>query len=151
PPAAPDRPSGTPQRDPPPAIGTRRPTPSLPPGATAGTVSAVAHADPLEHGRRVALRAHAVERLHDRPVRPDHERAALDAHVLAAVHGLLDPDPVRLGNGVVRVRQQHEAEPVLVAEADVARDRVGAHADHAGTAGVILGHQVAELARLDGA
>ena len=46
----------------------------------------------------------------------DQERGADDPHVLPAVHGLLRPHPVSLGHGVVLVREQREAQSVLLVE-----------------------------------
>ncbi len=46
-------------------------------------------------------------------VRADHERRALVAHVRAAVHRLLDPHAVGLGDRVVLVAEQREAEANL--------------------------------------
>ena len=53
-------------------------------------------------------------------------------HVRPAVHRLLDPDAVRLGDGVVRVGEQREVQALLVVELLDRLDRVGRDAeDHA--------------------
>ena len=80
------------------------------------------------------------------PVGADEERRAHDAHVHLAVHLLLLPHAVRLGDGVVDVGQQREAEAVLGVELRLRRRLVGADADDRRVAD--LAEHVAEAARL---
>src|SRR5690606_9651773 len=68
-----------------------------------------------------------------------------------AVILLLLPHAVRLGDPVIRVREQPEVQAVLLAELPVRLDGVRAHAQHDRAARVQVLHAVAELARLDGA
>ena len=60
----------------------------------------------------------------------DQERRALDAHVLAAVHRLLDPHAVGVSDRLVVVGGETHSEVVLFAELLVAFDAVGRYADH---------------------
>src|SRR3954452_22259972 len=54
--------------------------------------------------------------LGDLAVRPDQERRAVDAHVLLAIHALLDPGAERLDHGPFGIRAQREVEAVLLLE-----------------------------------
>ena len=69
----------------------------------------------LQLDRRV-LRADLVPGLLDLALLVDEEGGADDAHVLAAVVDLLAPHAVLLGDGVIGVGEQGEAERVLVVE-----------------------------------
>ena len=40
----------------------------------------------------------------------DHERRSLVAEVFAAIHRLLDPHAIRLGDGVILIGEQREVE-----------------------------------------
>src|SRR5205085_8133032 len=68
-----------------------------------------------------ALRAHLVPGLGDLALLVDQERRTDDAEVLLAVHALLAPHAVRIGDRVVLIREQREAEPVLGVELLLAR------------------------------
>ena len=59
------------------------------------------------------VRFYFAENLPDPPVLPDQESAALDAHVLAAVHALLDPRPIVLCHFVIHIRDHRERKPEL--------------------------------------
>lgn len=61
----------------------------------------------------------------------EEERGALDSHVRLAVHRLLDPDPARLRQGVVGIRQQGERQPELVGELAVTLRGIRRYSDHA--------------------
>src|SRR3954452_20746757 len=67
--------------------------------------------------------------LRDLAVRPDQVGRAVDAHVLLAVHALLDPGAKGLDNGPFGVRAQGEAQAVLLLELVVAGGTVLGHAD----------------------
>jgi hypothetical protein len=54
--------------------------------------------------------------IHDATVLVDDEVAAKDAHVLTAVHRLLAPGVIGLGNLVVRVDEEREWQAVVVPE-----------------------------------
>ena len=62
------------------------------------------------------LRAHLVEDARELALLVDDEGGADDAHELLAVERLLAPHAPRLGDRVVLVGEQREAEPVLVVE-----------------------------------
>src|SRR5687768_14012419 len=73
----------------------------------------------LEHLGRMALDAHLAPLAADDPFRVDQERAALDAHHLAAVHVLLLPGPEQGGEGMALVGAERERELHLVPELPV--------------------------------
>src|SRR5688572_19667646 len=104
-----------------------------------------------QHLGRVPLRLDLLEHVRDAPRRVDDERGAEDAVVLAAVHRLLAPDAVGLGDRVVLVGEQRERQRELVAKLPVRRDAVGRDAEHDGSPGLHVGPAVAELAGLRGA
>jgi len=79
---------------------------------------------------RGVLRADLVPDLGEGAVGADEEGRADDPQVLLAVHGLLPPDAVGVGDAVVGVGEQGEAEPVLGVEAGQGGRVVGADADH---------------------
>ena len=81
----------------------------------------------------------------------DHEVAPDDAHVLLAVHRLLLPDAVPLGDGVVGVGQEREGQLPLFLELRVARLAVRTDAEHHRPHFLDSGEGVAEAARLLGA
>ena len=69
-------------------------------------------------------------------------------HVLLAVHRLLDPGAVLLGDLVVGVGEQGEVEIELVGELGDRLDLVGGDADHTGVGGFVVGAAVADPASL---
>src|SRR5207249_4563883 len=75
--------------------------------------AAPASGDRLQQVGRGVLGADLVPGLDDLSLLVYEEGRPEDAHVLAAVHGLLGPDVVRLGDRVVLVGEQREAERVL--------------------------------------
>ena len=60
----------------------------------------------------------------------DQEGRALDAHVLAPVHRLLDPHAIGRRHGLVGIGGEADGEVVFLAKLLVACDAVGRHADH---------------------
>ena len=94
------------------------------------------------------LRRGLRDHVHDRAVGVDDERRAVHAHVRLAVHLLLAPDAVLLGDGVVRVGEQREVEVLLVVELRDRRDRVGRDAEHGHAGGLVVAAVVADAARL---
>src|SRR3954454_14091136 len=88
----------------------------------------------LQEVRRGVLRRDLVPGLRDLSLLVDEERGAQDAHVLAAVHRLLGPHVERLGHRVVLIREQREAERVLVVELLLLRGLVGADPEDDGVA-----------------
>ena len=84
----------------------------------------------LEHDLVVRLRRDLREDLGDLALGVDQEGRPLHAHVLLAVHRLLDPGAVGLGDGVVGVGEQGEVEVVFAGELRDRLDLVGGDADH---------------------
>jgi hypothetical protein len=70
----------------------------------------------LQNLRGVTLGLDLRKHLRDLALFVDDKRAALDAHVLAAVHAFFFPDPVGLGDGVVGIRHKREGQLVLGCE-----------------------------------
>ena len=101
-----------------------------------------------EHLVVVGLRRGLLDHVRDLALGIDDEGRALDAHVLLAVHGLLDPGAVEVGNRVVGVGEQGEVEPVLAGELRDRLDRVRRDADHPGAGGLVVGAAVADAAGL---
>src|SRR5271155_1038205 len=60
----------------------------------------------------------------------DQKGGALDPHVFAAIHALLDPHAIGFGHLAVGVGAQDERQLVLFFELVVRGDRVARHADH---------------------
>ena len=60
----------------------------------------------------------------------DQEGRALDAHVFAPVHRLLDPHAIGRRHGLVGIGGEADGEVVFLAKLLVACDAVGRHADH---------------------
>ena len=85
------------------------------------------------------------------PVGVDQEGRAVDAHVCAAVHRLLAPDAVALDDVAALVREQHDAEAVLVAEPVVAFHAVLGDAEHHRVRRLEVGALRGEAQRLGGA
>src|SRR5688572_15115235 len=83
-----------------------------------------------EYFVRVARHFHLAPLLPQHSAAVDQERAALDTHVLAAVHALLLPDSEQLAHFLVLVGEQVEREFHLVLELLVRRDAVGRNAEH---------------------
>src|SRR5438067_7196326 len=81
----------------------------------------------------------------------DQEGAAVDAHIFAAVHALLDPDAVFLAHLAVRVGGKDERQLVLLLEFVMRDDRVARHADHCGAGLAVIGEGVTKTASLRGA
>src|SRR3954462_6029893 len=102
----------------------------------------------LEHLIVVRLRRGLRDDVHDGAVGVDDERRAVHAHVGLAVHRLLAPGPVLLGDRVVGVREQREVEVLLVVELADRLDGVGRHAEDADARGLVVGAVVANAARL---
>src|SRR5450759_392711 len=100
------------------------------------------------HLRRVPFRAHLLEDRPDPSIRADDVGGASDAHILAAIERLLDPESVLLRHLVVEVRQKRERKVVLLPELLVALDRVGGNAEDDGLPALEAREEVAELARL---
>src|SRR6187399_3775665 len=100
----------------------------------------------LEQVGRGVLRADLRPGLLDLPLLVHEERGADDPQVLLAVHRLLTPGAVRLGDGVVLVGEQWEPEPVLLVEFGLLGGLVGADAEHGRVADVA--EDVAHAARL---
>src|SRR5271155_476684 len=81
----------------------------------------------------------------------DQKGGALDPHVFAAIHALLDPHAIGFGHLAVGVGAQDERQLGLFFELVVRGDRVARHADHDGASLAVIGDRVAEAARLGGA
>ena len=88
------------------------------------------------------------EDLGDLAVGADDEGRPLHAHVLLAVHRLLDPGAVLLGDGVVGVGEQGEVEVEFAGELRHRLDLVGGDADHACARCLVLGAAIAHAAGL---
>ena len=96
----------------------------------------------------MALGLHAAKDLCDASIGRDDERRSEDAHVLAPEQRLLSPDPVALGDGVIRVGNERERQIVLLLELLVRLDRIGADAEDGRIESLELREGVAKLARL---
>jgi hypothetical protein len=77
----------------------------------------------------VARHLHVPPDLRDPAVPVDQHGGALDAHVLAAVEALLDPQAQRRDERAALVRDEREVEAVLGAEPVVALEAVGRDPD----------------------
>src|SRR5262249_1247949 len=102
-----------------------------------------------EHLVGVLVGLHLAEDPGDVAVGVDHERRALDAHVLLARELLLDPDAVLLGDGVVLVCEERERQLVLLPEPDVRAGAVRADAEDRRPSSLELAPGVADRAGLD--
>ena len=71
----------------------------------------------------------------DPPIAADQEGRAVDAHVLLAVHALLDPRAIGFDDCPLGVGGEVDAEAVLLAEPGVGGDRVLRYADDGGVGG----------------
>jgi hypothetical protein len=98
-----------------------------------------------EDFRRVALDADLAPFAPDPARAVDQERAALDAHDLAAVHVLLLPDPEQRCDRVIDVRAKLERKLHLVPELPVRLERVGRDAEDARARPREGGGEVAEI------
>src|SRR5579862_3295442 len=78
----------------------------------------------LHHLVGVAGDFHLVPDVLDLAFLVDEESGALDAHVFAAIHALLDPDAVFLGDLAFLVRGESEGQLVFLLELVVALDAV---------------------------
>src|SRR5215208_5368960 len=96
---------------------------------------------------RVALGLHLRPDPCNPSLRIDEERRARRAPVGLAVVVLLDPRAVGLGDGVIRVGQEHERETELLAERLLARCALGTDPPDVGAALVDRFVRVTELAR----
>src|SRR5690348_13255836 len=67
-----------------------------------------------QHFLRMLLRFHRRPDLFDFSIRPDQERHAVRAHVLASHETLLAPDAIRPDNLLVLIRQQRERQLELL-------------------------------------
>src|SRR2546427_5780898 len=74
------------------------------------------------------------------------EGAAVDAHVFAAIHALLDPHAVGLAYLAVLVGGEDERQPVLLLELVVRGDRDARHADHRRAGLAVIGEGIAKPA-----
>src|SRR5947209_4569872 len=72
--------------------------------------------DPFENLLVVPLRLHFLKHVPHLAVFSDDEGRAGDAHVLLAIHALLLPDAVALGDGMVGVGEQREVQVELIRE-----------------------------------
>src|SRR5690606_20131142 len=103
----------------------------------------------FEHGIHVSGHPHRAPDLPHLAGAIYEERAPLDTHVLPTVVLLLHPDTIRLGQGLLGIGEERKREPVLLLEARVALEAVGAHADDAYPLGREAGQRVAEAASLE--
>src|SRR5262249_40362728 len=78
----------------------------------------------------------------------DEEGRALDPHVLAAIHALLDPGAIGLADLALGIGGEGEGQLVFLLELIVAGDTVAAEADDDGIAAGEAGKAVAEAAGL---
>src|SRR3954453_4576986 len=88
--------------------------------------------------------------LRDPALGVDQEGGTGDAHVGLAVHLLLTPDAVEVGDLVVLVGQGGEVEPVLVWGLALGRDRVGRAADEPRGSALVVVAVVSNPAGLGG-
>src|SRR5882724_12262712 len=105
----------------------------------------------LQHVGDVAGDLHLAPEAADHALAIDQEGGALQAHILAAVHTLLDPGAVGLGGLAVGIAGEHEGQGVLLLELVVAGDAVARHADDGGVDAAEILHVVTEVAGLLGA
>ena len=94
------------------------------------------------------FRLHLREDPGDLALGVDDEGGAQHAHVLLAVHRLLAPGAVLLGDRVVGVGEQGEAEVVFAGELGDRLDLVGRDPDHPGAGRGVLVGAVADAAGL---
>src|SRR5262245_47880092 len=102
----------------------------------------------LEHGVDVTRHLDFAPDAAHHALGVDQEGRALDPHVFAAVHALLDPGAVGLADRAVLVGGEAELELVLRLELVVARRRVAADPDHLGLCAAEIRLRVAEAAGL---
>ncbi len=104
-----------------------------------------------EHLLVVAVDDDALPNMRHFTIRVDEIGAPLDTQQFIAVHVLLAPGPVFLGDGVVFIGQQRKIEAVLVPKAGMALDAISADAQHSGPELLELGLLVAKRASLTSA
>jgi len=98
----------------------------------------------------VPLGLHILEDLRYAAVRIDHEGRAQDSHVFPAEHGLLTPDAIPLGDGMIRVGNEREGEVVFLLELLMLLHGVRADPNHRCFDSLEPREGVAKLARLEG-
>src|SRR6187549_3543015 len=76
----------------------------------------------------------------------NQKRAAVNAHVLAAVHAFLDPDPVMFGDLAGSVGGENERQRVLLLELVMRSDGIARHADDDGPGLAEIRERVTEAA-----
>src|SRR5580700_195525 len=81
----------------------------------------------------------------------DQKGAAVDAHVFAAVHALLDPHAIALAHLAVLVGGENERQAVLFLELVVRGDRIARHPDHRRAGLAVIGEGIAKAAGFRGA
>src|SRR5246127_1909234 len=81
----------------------------------------------------------------------DQEGAALDAHILAAIHALFDPDAVFFADIGARIGSEDERELMLLLELVMRSDRVLRDPDNHRSRAAIVCERVAKPACFSGA
>ena len=98
---------------------------------------------------RVSFRFHVPEDPGDASIRINHEGRSHDAHVFSTEHLLLGPNAVRVGNGMVDVRDEREWQFMLCLELLVRLHGIGTYTDDGRIEPLEPREGVAELARLE--
>src|SRR3954454_22734600 len=105
-------------------------------------------AERLEHDLVVCLGRDLRKHLRDLALGVDQEGRAADAEVGLAVHLLLAPDAIEVGDLVVLVGEEGEVEAVLVGEVSLCLDRVRRDTDDSRAGAGVVVAVVAHAARL---